>query len=338
MARTTVAHISRIEIRGFKSFGFENTVIRLRPGLVGITGPNGSGKSNILGAILFALGEDRLAALHACSLEDLVHCGSPGGDTVRVSVRFDNTDRRIPVGSDTVSITRVMNRSCESRYDLNGSAAGRDDIAGVMDAANPGPHRLVSGATAYRLAGLSPQDMRAMLEDTIGLSVPGGTASGTTGHAPEGSVRGTRGSTRTAGTAGPDGRRFTDAFAVLDGEIRRMSQKIGIDAWLELDEPGISYMIRLPGGQARKLASCRTREKDLAGIVLILALQKLRQPQFCLLDGVDALLGGTAAERFSRLLGEHAEAVQSIIVPHGSAAGQILAVRKNRGASHVLAC
>ena len=52
-----MVHIKKVEIFGFKSFGFRNTVVDFRPGLVSISGPNGSGKSNILEAIIFASGE-----------------------------------------------------------------------------------------------------------------------------------------------------------------------------------------------------------------------------------------------------------------------------------------
>ena len=54
-----MVHVKKVEIFGFKSFGFKNTIVDFEPGLVSISGPNGSGKSNILDAITFALGENR---------------------------------------------------------------------------------------------------------------------------------------------------------------------------------------------------------------------------------------------------------------------------------------
>ena len=56
-------YIKKLEIYGFKSFGFKNTILHLNNGLVAVTGPNGSGKSNILDAIMFALGEN-LSLIH----------------------------------------------------------------------------------------------------------------------------------------------------------------------------------------------------------------------------------------------------------------------------------
>ena len=54
-----MVHIKKVEIFGFKSFGFKNTIVDFEPGLISISGPNGSGKSNILDAITFALGENK---------------------------------------------------------------------------------------------------------------------------------------------------------------------------------------------------------------------------------------------------------------------------------------
>jgi chromosome segregation protein len=40
-----LVHVKKVEIFGFKSFGFKNTTVQFEPGLVSISGPNGSGKS-----------------------------------------------------------------------------------------------------------------------------------------------------------------------------------------------------------------------------------------------------------------------------------------------------
>jgi len=53
-----LVHIKKVDIFGFKSFGFKTTSVNFEPGLVSISGPIGSGKSNILVAIIFAIGEN----------------------------------------------------------------------------------------------------------------------------------------------------------------------------------------------------------------------------------------------------------------------------------------
>jgi len=69
-----LVHIKKVDIFGFKSFGFKTTTVNFEPGLVSISGPNGSGKSNILDAIQFAMGENRWKALRGQgSLRSLIH-------------------------------------------------------------------------------------------------------------------------------------------------------------------------------------------------------------------------------------------------------------------------
>ena len=68
-----MVHVKKVDIFGFKSFGFKNTTVSFEPGLVSISGPNGSGKSNILDAIIFAMGENRPKIMRVDRLRSLLH-------------------------------------------------------------------------------------------------------------------------------------------------------------------------------------------------------------------------------------------------------------------------
>jgi len=46
-----LVHVKKVEIFGFKSFGFKNTTVQFEPGLISISGPNGSGKSTLSSVI-----------------------------------------------------------------------------------------------------------------------------------------------------------------------------------------------------------------------------------------------------------------------------------------------
>ncbi|MGH9910111.1 MAG: AAA family ATPase, partial [Nitrososphaerales archaeon] len=115
-----MVHIKKVEVYGFKSFGYKNTIVSMEKGVVCVTGPNGSGKSNILDAIMFALGENSPKALRVDKLQSLFHDQTEGRvhRLVRTSVSFDNTDRGIPIDSNTVTITREMPLQGESQYYL----------------------------------------------------------------------------------------------------------------------------------------------------------------------------------------------------------------------------
>ena len=95
-----MVHVKKVEIFGFKSFGFKNTIVDFEPGLVSISGPNGSGKSNILDAITFALGENRPKVMRAPNLRALMHDveGSTrrGPKMARTSVPVSYTHLTLP--------------------------------------------------------------------------------------------------------------------------------------------------------------------------------------------------------------------------------------------------
>lgn len=170
-----MVHIEKVEIYGFKSFGFRNTTVKLVPGLVSISGPNGSGKSNILDAIAFALGEKSPTILRVDSLKAVINemKGSQAGTRVaRVSVHLDNRDRSIPVDNDRVEITRVMSETGESAYYVNKKKGTRGRIQDVLEVANAGLGRLnnVQQGTVTRISEFSAAEKRGAIEDLVGLS------------------------------------------------------------------------------------------------------------------------------------------------------------------------
>jgi chromosome segregation protein len=115
-------HIRKLEVYGFKSFGFKKTVVHFEKGLVAITGPNGSGKSNILDAIMFAIGENSPKILRVDKFQSLFHDSQNGSHRIiRVSLTFDNTDRGIPIDSDIITLTRGIEgqnaEHCSARHD-----------------------------------------------------------------------------------------------------------------------------------------------------------------------------------------------------------------------------
>ncbi len=171
----TLVHVKKVEIFGFKSFGFKNTTVQFEPGLISISGPNGSGKSNILDAILFAMGENKPKVLRVDKLRSLVHDveGTRHGTKMaRSSVHFDNSDRKIPVDSDIVEITREMDANGENTYYLNKKKTNRSNILDLLDMANAGLGQLnaVQQGTVTRISEFTSEEKRKTIEDLIGLS------------------------------------------------------------------------------------------------------------------------------------------------------------------------
>ena len=160
---------------GFKSFGFKNTAIDFEPGLISISGPNGSGKSNILDAIIFALGENRPKIMRVDKLKFLIHDiegERRGPKMTRVSVHLDNSDRKIPVDSDSITITREMDDKGENIYYIDKKKTQRSHILDLLNMANAGLHQLnnVQQGTVTRISEFTSEEKRQSIEDLIGLS------------------------------------------------------------------------------------------------------------------------------------------------------------------------
>jgi chromosome segregation protein len=169
-----LVHIKKLEIYGFKSFGFKNKLVNLDRGLVAVTGPNGSGKSNILDAILFAIGENSPKALRVNKLQSLFHdAQSNGHRLIRVSITLDNSDRGIPVDSDAVVIVREMEgQTGESQYILNGKRTSKSVITELLEIAVAVPNKLnvVQQGMITRISEINPEERRHIIEDIVGLS------------------------------------------------------------------------------------------------------------------------------------------------------------------------
>ncbi len=163
--------IRRIDIRGFKTFA-KKVSVSLDKGFTVITGPNGSGKSNILDGLKFALGELSPKELRGRSLSDLVHKSqSEGARSAYVAVQFDNSDRKIPVDSDLVTISREFSRGGEGVYRLNGRRLSRKQVQDILSSADiqVTGFNLIAQHAITRLAEIGTEERRRILEDLIGI-------------------------------------------------------------------------------------------------------------------------------------------------------------------------
>ena len=155
-------YIKKIELKGFKSFGPKTATVTLDKGFTAITGPNGSGKTNIADAVLFGLGELSARRMRAASLSKLVYHGYPElnvkkANSAKVVIQFDNSDNRLPVDTQTVTISRELNRAGQSIYRLNGRRISRNHIINILSMAGISPtgHNVVLQGIISRIAEIS---------------------------------------------------------------------------------------------------------------------------------------------------------------------------------------
>jgi chromosome segregation protein len=169
-----LVYIKRIDIKGFKTFT-KKVSLKLDKGLTVITGPNGSGKSNIVDAIKFALGELSPKEMRGSSLEDLISksISDQESKSAYVAIQFDNSDRRIPIDSDLVVISREFSKDGEGIYKINGKRTSRKQLTDLLSSAGiqVNSFNIIPQHTITKMAEIAPEERRKIIEEMIGIAV-----------------------------------------------------------------------------------------------------------------------------------------------------------------------
>ncbi|MEM2227567.1 MAG: chromosome segregation SMC family protein [Candidatus Bathyarchaeia archaeon] len=170
-----MVYIKRIDIKGFKTFT-KKVSLKLDKGLTVITGPNGSGKSNIVDAVKFALGELSPKEMRGSSLEDLISKSSLSeheAESAYVAIQFDNSDRRIPIDADLVTISREFSKDGEGIYRVNGKRVSRKQLTDLLSSASiqVNSFNIVPQHAITKMAEVSPEERRKIIEEMIGITV-----------------------------------------------------------------------------------------------------------------------------------------------------------------------
>lgn len=126
--------LKSLEIKGFKSFA-NQTLIHFNEDVIGIVGPNGSGKSNIVDAIRWVLGEQSSRELRLDQMLSVIFNGTKkrkAAGLAQVSLTFENTKNLLPTEYNAVTISRLLYRTGESEYRLNGVPCRLKDITSLF--------------------------------------------------------------------------------------------------------------------------------------------------------------------------------------------------------------
>jgi len=176
-------YIKEVRMENFKSFGKKLTV-PFFPGFTAITGPNGSGKSNIADAILFVLGPKSSKVMRAGRLTDLIFNGGKKHKNpakyCKVSVVFDNSNRKMPVDSNEVILTRIIKRAplkndpnnYYSYFYINDHAASFSDFENILVHARMSGdgYNIVKQGDVTSLIEMGSIDRRRLIDDIAGIS------------------------------------------------------------------------------------------------------------------------------------------------------------------------
>ena len=169
--------LKALEIVGFKSFA-DRVQIDLTGDVTGFVGPNGCGKSNIVDAIKWVLGEQRVTSLRGDSMHDVIFNGNASGRRVpmnfaEVSITFTNDCGTLPLEFDEVVVTRRLYRTGESEYLLNRSPVRLKDIKKIFMNTGAGldAYSIMEQGKIDRILETNPKDRRLIFEEAAGISL-----------------------------------------------------------------------------------------------------------------------------------------------------------------------
>ncbi len=166
-------YLKSLTLRGFKSFA-SATSLRLEPGITCVVGPNGSGKSNIVDALSWVMGEQGVKSLRGGKMEDVVFAGTTSRAPLgraEVTLTIDNSDGALPIDYAEVTISRLMFRSGQSEYAINGDHCRLLDVQELLSDSGMGRemHVIVGQGQLDDILHAGPEARRALIEEAAGV-------------------------------------------------------------------------------------------------------------------------------------------------------------------------
>ena len=166
-------YLKTLTLRGFKSFA-STTTLRFEPGITCVVGPNGSGKSNVVDAFSWVMGQQGVKPLRGGKMEDVVFAGTAGRPALgraEVTLTIDNSDGALPIDYAEVTISRLLFRTGQSEYAINGSQCRLLDVQELLSDTGLGRemHVIVGQGHLDDILNAGPEARRALIEEAAGV-------------------------------------------------------------------------------------------------------------------------------------------------------------------------
>lgn len=166
-------YLKNIEVQGFKSFA-QKINFEFHNGITGIVGPNGSGKSNVGDAVRWVLGEQSAKQLRGGNMQDVIFSGTETRKPLSfasVAITLDNSDHKLPVDFQEVTVTRRLYRSGESEYLINGSSCRLKDIHEMFYDTGIGKegYSIIGQGQIDKILSGKPEERRELFDEAAGI-------------------------------------------------------------------------------------------------------------------------------------------------------------------------
>ena len=170
--------LKRLEISGFKSFR-DKVSFDFSLGVSAIVGPNGCGKSNVVDALRWVMGEQRVKALRGKKMDDVIFNGSQDSSPIglaEVSMVLTCENGQVFPGMyascTEVSVSRKLFRDGESEYAINRIPCRLLDVKEFFMGTGVGSrtYSLVEQNSVAGLVEAKPEERRQFIEEAAGVS------------------------------------------------------------------------------------------------------------------------------------------------------------------------
>lgn len=166
-------YLKGIEVQGFKSFA-NRINFEFHNGITCIVGPNGSGKSNVGDAVRWVLGEQSAKQLRGSNMQDVIFSGTelrkPQGYAY-VAITLDNSDHKLPVDYEEVTVSRRVYRSGESEYKINGVTSRLRDVQELFYDTGIGKegYSIIGQGQIDKILSNKPDERRELFDEAVGI-------------------------------------------------------------------------------------------------------------------------------------------------------------------------
>lgn len=160
-------------MQGFKSFA-NKIVFEFHQGITGIVGPNGSGKSNVADAVRWVLGEQSVKQLRGSSMQDVIFAGTENRKPLSyayVAITLDNSDHKLAIDYEEVTVARRLYRSGESEYLINGSPCRLKEVSELFYDTGIGKegYSIIGQGQIDRILSGKPEERRELFDEAAGI-------------------------------------------------------------------------------------------------------------------------------------------------------------------------